>query len=119
MFLSPQLVQQLTWLIPVPPLLSFALIVLFTHRSKVVSHTLAIGLMAVSWAMSWLVFFYTLGQTNFGAQVIHAAVDWLPFGSPALKTPASTRLARPATEFCSWMTSGRPSIAAIMPPGND
>ena len=86
MFLSPQLVQQLTWLIPVPPLLSFALIVLFTHRSKVVSHTLAIGLMAVSWAMSWLVFFYTLGQASFGARVIHAAVDWLPFGSPALGT---------------------------------
>jgi NADH-quinone oxidoreductase subunit L len=86
MFLTPQLAQQLIWLIPIPPLLSFALIVLFTNRSKVVSHTIAIGLMAVSWVMSWLVFFYTLGQVNFGAQVIRTFVDWLPFGSPAVGT---------------------------------
>ena len=57
MFLSQLVAQQLTWLIPVPPLLSFALIVLFTNRSKVVSHTVAIGLMAVSWVISWVVFF--------------------------------------------------------------
>ena len=67
MFLTPQQAQQLTWLIPLPPLLSFALIVLFTNRSKVVSHTVAIGLMGASWVISWLVFFNTLTITNFGS----------------------------------------------------
>ena len=88
MFLTPLLAQQLTWLIPLPPLLSFALIVLFTNRSKVVSHTLAIGLMGVSWVISWLVFFNTLTITNFGAlqAVIQNAVPWLPFGSAATGT---------------------------------
>src|SRR6476661_3371278 len=88
MFLTPEQAQLLTWLIPIPPLLSFALIVLFTNRSKVVSHTVAIGLMAVSWVMSWLVFFHTLSITNFGAleAVIKNAVPWLPFGSAATGT---------------------------------
>src|SRR5579859_673297 len=88
MFLTPLVAQQLTWLIPLPPLLSFALIVLFTNRSKLLSHTLAIGLMAVSWVISWVVFFNTLTITNFGglAAVIQNAVPWLPFGSAAVGT---------------------------------
>jgi NADH-quinone oxidoreductase subunit L len=88
MILSAEQAQFLTWLIPVPPLLSFALIVLFTNRSKVVSHTVAIGLMAISWVMSWLVFFHTLSVTNFGAlqAIIQQSVPWLPFGSAATGT---------------------------------
>ena len=86
MFLSDQLAQQFIWLIPIPPLLSFALIVLFTNRSKAASHTVAIGLMGLSWVMSWLVFFKTLGLANFGAQVVRVVTDWLPFGSPAVGT---------------------------------
>ena len=63
-FTSEQL-QLITWLIPVPPLLSFALIVLFTNRSKLLSHTVAIALMALSWIMSWAVFFsVTFGRSN-------------------------------------------------------
>ena len=33
----------LTWFIPLPPILAFALIVLFTNRSKALSHILAVG----------------------------------------------------------------------------
>jgi NADH-quinone oxidoreductase subunit L len=76
----------LTWLIPLPPLLSFALIVLFAHRSKVLSHTIAVGLMALSWAMSWVVFFSTLGIEHFGEEAIESFVPWLPFGSEAAGT---------------------------------
>src|SRR5437588_6048271 len=88
MFLTPLQAQQLTWLIPVPPLLAFALIVLFTRGSRVVSHTLAIGLMAVSWVISWVVFFNTLTIANFGAlgAVIQNAVPWLPFGTATIGT---------------------------------
>ena len=42
MSFTPEQLQLMTWLIPVPPLLSFALIVLFTNRSKLLSHTVAI-----------------------------------------------------------------------------
>ena len=81
MQLTPEL---LTWLIPLPPLLSFALIVLFTNRSKVVSHTIAIGLMGLSWLMSWAVFFRSLFQPGFGQTVFQNAVAWLPFGAPGV-----------------------------------
>ncbi|MEP7358796.1 MAG: proton-conducting transporter membrane subunit, partial [Anaerolineales bacterium] len=90
MSLTPEQLQLITWLIPVPPLLSFALIVLFTNRSKVLSHTVAIALMALSWVMSWAVFFSTLAQQHFGAEVIQAAVDWLPFGNAS--TPGTQAL---------------------------
>ena len=83
---SPEQIQTFTWLIPLPPLLSFVLIVLFTNRSKILSHTVAIGLMGFSWVLSWIVFFYTLGQHEFGHEVIERAVDWLPFGSAAVGT---------------------------------
>ena len=42
---SPEQIQTFTWLIPRPSLLSLALIVLFANRSKILSHTIAIGLM--------------------------------------------------------------------------
>ncbi len=80
--------EQLTWLIPLPPLVAFGLIVLVTNRSKALSHTIAIGLMALSWVMSWIVFGTTLGIEHFGAEdaVITSSVPWLPFGNAALGT---------------------------------
>jgi NADH-quinone oxidoreductase subunit L len=78
--------ELLVWLIPVPPLLAFALIVLFTNRSKGLSHSVAIGLMALSWVMSWWVFFQSLGVSHFGETVFANAVAWLPFGNEALGT---------------------------------
>ena len=41
--------ETLMWLIPLPPVLAFALIVLLTHRSKALSHTIAIGAALLSW----------------------------------------------------------------------
>ncbi|MCC7362576.1 MAG: hypothetical protein IT317_24050 [Anaerolineales bacterium] len=85
---SPEQIKLFTWLIPLPPLLAFTLIVLFTNRSKALSHVVAIGLMGCSWVLSWIVFFYTLGQHEFGHEVIEHAVAWLPFGSAAIGTEA-------------------------------
>src|SRR5690349_18501511 len=81
-------IQTFTWLIPLPPLLSFALIVLFANRSKTLSHTIAIGLIGVSWVLSWIVFFYTLGQSEFGHEVIEWTTrqPWLPFGAASVGT---------------------------------
>jgi NADH-quinone oxidoreductase subunit L len=72
--------QTITWLIPLPPLLAFFLIILFTNRSKWLSHTVAIGLMLTSWVLAWIVFFNVIGIEHFGHDVIERAVPWLPFG---------------------------------------
>jgi NADH-quinone oxidoreductase subunit L len=82
---APELTP-LAWLIPVPPLLAFFLIVLFTHRSKGLSHILAVGMMGLSWVLSWLVFFRVIGIEHFGEEVVESALNWLPFGSEAAGT---------------------------------
>ena len=62
--------DSLVWLIPVPPLLAFFIIVLFTNKNKALSHTLAIGLMALSWVLSWGIFVNALGY-EIGARPGH------------------------------------------------
>ena len=47
----------LIYLIPFLPLLAFALIVLFTNQNKKLSALIAIAAIAISWVISWLVFF--------------------------------------------------------------
>jgi NADH-quinone oxidoreductase subunit L len=83
-----QLDPRLVWLIPVPPLLSFFLVVLFTHRSKALSHTVAILSILTSLGLSLTIFFQTLTVEHFGEEVVESAVAWLPFGSEAFGTEA-------------------------------
>ncbi len=86
---TTETLKYLPWLIPLPPLLSFALIVLVTNRSKALSTVVAVGLMGLSWVLSWVVFFNTLSPVlfpHFGEEVLHDAVEWLPFGSSAVGT---------------------------------
>ncbi len=47
----------LTWLIPIPPLLAFFAIILFANPRKRLSSTIAIGAVVISWVLSWLVAF--------------------------------------------------------------
>ena len=47
----------LTWLIPLPPLIAFFAIILFLNPRKRLSSGLAIGMVALSWIMCWLVAF--------------------------------------------------------------
>jgi NADH-quinone oxidoreductase subunit L len=76
--------ETLVWLIPLPPLLAFFVIVLFTSRNKALSHGIAIGCMGLAWLLSWGIFFRALATAHFGAQVMQTAVAWLPFGGPAV-----------------------------------
>jgi len=74
------------WLIPVPPLLSFFIIWLLTHRSKTLSHTVAVGSIALSWVLSWVTVFNAIGVEHFGEDVIFAgSVPWLPTGDTVLR----------------------------------
>ncbi|MEK7328373.1 MAG: NADH-quinone oxidoreductase subunit L, partial [Chloroflexota bacterium] len=72
------------WLIPLPPLLSFFIIWLFTNRSKTLSHTVAIVSMAISWMLSVITFLFALTTEHFGKEVFEFSVPWLPTGDTAL-----------------------------------
>src|SRR4030095_15012774 len=70
----------LVWLIPLPPLLAFFLIVLFTNRSKALSHTIAVGAALLSWFGSMVVFVRALGVEHLGEHPFESSINWLPIG---------------------------------------
>jgi NADH-quinone oxidoreductase subunit L len=71
----------LIWLLPVPPLLAFFLIVLFTNRSKWLSHTIAVGAALLSFIGSMIVLFRAVQTEHFGAHpFVSPPVNWLPTG---------------------------------------
>ena len=65
----------LIWLLPVPPLISFFVIILFTYKNRSLSHGLAVGAAGLSWLGSMIIFIYALGAKEFGS-----AGNWLPTG---------------------------------------
>src|SRR5512142_1181035 len=75
----------LIWLIPLPPVLAFALIVLFTNRSKWLSHTIAVGAAFLSWLGSMIVFVRALGVEHLGQTPFESSVNWLPTGDTYFK----------------------------------
>jgi len=77
--------ELLTWLIPLPPVLAFALIVLFLNRSNRLSHTLAVGAMTLSWALAMVVFWRAITTADLGLHPIAASINWLPAGREALR----------------------------------
>jgi NADH-quinone oxidoreductase subunit L len=72
--------ETLIWLIPLPPVLAFALIVLFTNRSKALSHTIAVGAVFLSLLGSMIVFVRALGVEHLGEHPFESSVNWLPLG---------------------------------------
>ena len=72
--------EALTWLIPLPPAVAFFLIVLFTNRSKALSHTVAVGAAFLSWLGSMAVFARAVGVEHLGEPPFESAVNWLPLG---------------------------------------
>src|SRR5689334_14922911 len=75
----------LNWLIPIPPILAFALIVLFTNRSKWLSHTIAVGAAFLSWLGSMIVFMRALGVEHLGQTPFESSINWLPTGDTWFK----------------------------------
>ena len=74
----------LTWLIPLPPILSFFLIVLIAHRSNRLSHTIAVGAMLISWALAMSVFILALSVEHLGEHPLASSIAWLPTAGTAL-----------------------------------
>jgi len=71
----------LIWLLPLPPVLAFFLIVLFTNKSKGLSHTIGVGAAALSWLGSMVVFFRAIGAEHLGEHPFEASIGWLPTGA--------------------------------------
>jgi NADH-quinone oxidoreductase subunit L len=72
--------ETLIWLIPLPPVLAFFLIVLLTNKNKALSHTLAVGAAFLSWLGSMIVFVRALGVEHLGEHPFESSVNWLPTG---------------------------------------
>ena len=69
----------ITWLIPVIPLLSFGLIVLFFNKWKRLSSVVAILSMIASFVLAQIVFWQSVGiGPELAKEPIHSAVPWLP-----------------------------------------
>jgi NADH-quinone oxidoreductase subunit L len=77
--------ETLIWLIPLPPVLAFFLIVLFTNRSKALSHSIAIGAALLSWLGSMIVFVRALGVEHLGEHPFESSINWLPLGDTWFK----------------------------------
>jgi NADH-quinone oxidoreductase subunit L len=73
------------WLIPLPPLLSFFAIILFTNKNKGLSHSIAIGAAVLSWLGSMVIFLRAIGVEEFGKHVFGSSFNWLPTGNSWLK----------------------------------
>jgi len=75
----------LIWLIPLPPALAFFLIVLFTNKSKALSHTVGVGAAILSFLGSMVVFFRAIAMEHLGEHPFADSINWLPTGTSWFK----------------------------------
>ncbi len=73
------------WLLPLPPLLAFFVIILFTNKNKALSHCIALAAAGLSWLGSMVVFIKAVGTEGFGQHVFESAINWLPTGATWLQ----------------------------------
>jgi NADH-quinone oxidoreductase subunit L len=73
------------WLLPLPPLLAFFAIILFTNKNKPLSHGIAIAAAGLSWLGSMVVFIKAVGTEEFGLHVFESVINWLPTGETWLQ----------------------------------
>jgi len=74
-------IETLIWLIPLPPLLAFALIVLFTNRRKALSHTIAVAAAGISWLLGMVIFISAITREGLAENPFASAINWLPIGA--------------------------------------
>ncbi len=77
--------ETLLWLVPLPPVLAFFLIVLFTHRRKGLSHGIAIGAALLSWLGSMVIIFRAIQVEHLGRHPFETSIPWLPTGDTWLR----------------------------------
>lgn len=72
-------------MIPIPPLLGFALILLLTKKSNRASHTVALIGAGLSFIASMVVFIKAVTIPGLAASPVTASINWLPTGDTWLK----------------------------------
>ena len=77
--------ELLTWLVPVPPLIAFFVIVLFANRSNKLSHSLAIIAAGLSWLLSMFIFVWAIGPKGVLQKPLVSSINWLPTADTFLK----------------------------------
>jgi len=77
--------EQILWLLPLPPLLAFVIIILVTNRWKALSFSIAVGAAAISWIGSMVVFARSTVVVEFGKTIFQSDIPWLPTGDSFLK----------------------------------
>jgi NADH-quinone oxidoreductase subunit L len=70
----------LVWLLPVPPLLAFFLIILLTNRSKGLSHTLGILGALLSFIGSMVIMVLAFQSGHLGEHPFTSVINWFPTG---------------------------------------
>ncbi len=70
--------ETLIWLIPLPPILAFFLIILLTNRHKALSHTIAVGAALLSFAGAMVVFITAVLRPELGKEPFASSVNWIP-----------------------------------------
>jgi NADH-quinone oxidoreductase subunit L len=75
--------EQIIWLLPLPPLLAFVIIVLFTNKSNKLSHIVGVGAAGLSWLGAMVVFYRSVMDDHFVAFIDD--FNWIPLGEEWLK----------------------------------
>jgi NADH-quinone oxidoreductase subunit L len=73
--------ETLVWLIPLPPLLAFFIILLFTRGNKRISDLVSVVSILLTWAIAIVVLIGALNTAHLGEHPITAQIVWLPLGA--------------------------------------
>jgi NADH-quinone oxidoreductase subunit L len=76
-------VDLLVWLIPLPPLLAFFVILLFTRRSKRISDIVSVAAILLTWIIAIVVLVNALSTPELGQHPFTSSFIWLPLGPSA------------------------------------
>jgi NADH-quinone oxidoreductase subunit L len=80
-----EMTETLIWLVPLPPLLAFFLIILFTNKNNRLSHSIAVGAAFLSWLGGMVVFWQAINTEHLGEHPFHSVLEWLPLGDGAFE----------------------------------
>ena len=80
MNMTPDMLRLLVWLIPVPPLVAFFVILLFTRGSKLVSDLVSVLAILLTWVIAILVLIAAILTPHLGEEPITSSIVWLPLG---------------------------------------
>jgi len=75
----------LIWFIPLPPLIAFFAIVLYTNPRKALSHWVAVVGAGLSWLLGMIVFIYAITRQELALHPLGSAINWLPTSSTWLQ----------------------------------